>query len=225
MIDNDKFPGFWKLIGQIAAVEHLLPGVTIIHNLIGEVVWMSKMGLDQLGITLEDLVNRSREEYYSKYFNETDAKDYVPKILGLLERNNDDEIITYFQQVRYRDNYDWNWHMSSTRIFYRDKQNLPLFTITISFPIDAMHHMVNKATKLLDENNFLRQNSNRFSKLTRREREVLKFTALGKSSLETAEELFISLGTVNTHRKNIRRKLDTKSYFELGQYARSFDLI
>jgi DNA-binding CsgD family transcriptional regulator len=49
--------------------------------------------------------------------------------------------------------------------------------------------------------------------------------ALGKSSSETAIELFISLGTVDTHRKNIRNKLETKSYFELTQYARSFDLI
>ena len=53
----------------------------------------------------------------------------------------------------------------------------------------------------------------------------LKYMALGKSSSETAIELFISLGTVDTHRKNIRKKLETKSYFELSQYARSFDLI
>ena len=95
----------------------------------------------------------------------------------------------------------------------------------MSFPIDAMHHMVNKAGKLIDENNFLRLNYNRYCKLSKREREVLKLMAFGKSSSETANELFISLGTVDTHRKNIRKKLETKSYFELCQYARSFDLI
>ncbi|HQS05664.1 MAG: helix-turn-helix transcriptional regulator [Sphingobacteriales bacterium 17-39-43] len=221
----ENFSYFKQQIEQIALVEHLMPGVMIIHDLKGRVMWMSKMGLEQLDISLEELQNSSAEDYYSRYFNEADAKDYVPKILGLLERNNDDEIITYFQQVRYREYLDWTWHMSSTRIFYRDEQNRPLYTITISFPIDAMHHMVNKAGKLLDENNFLRQNHHRYCRLSKREREVLKYMALGKSSSETAIELFISLGTVDTHRKNIRKKLETKSYFELSQYARSFDLI
>lgn len=221
----ESFSDFKQQIEQIALVQHLIPGVVIIHDLQGKVIWMSKMGLEQLGISMEELLNSSAKDYYSRYFNESDAKDYVPKILGLLERNNDDEIITCFQQVRYREHLDWTWYMSSTRIFYRDEYNNPLYTITMAFPIDAMHHMVNKAAKLLDENNFLRQNYNRYSRLSNREREVLKYMAMGKSSAETASELFISLGTVDTHRKNIRKKLETKSYFELIQYARSFDLI
>jgi len=224
-MDTFNYKTFQKQIQKIVSVEHLIPAVVIIHDIEGVVMWMSEMGLDQLGVTQEELVNRPPEEYYSRFFNESDAKDYVPKILGLLERNNDDEIITYFQQVRYREHLDWTWHMSSTRIFYRTKQNAPLYTITMSFPIDAMHHMAHKAAKLLDENNFLRQNFNRYSRLTKREREILKCMALGKSSAETAAELYISLGTVDTHRKNIRRKLETNSYFELSQYARSFDLI
>ncbi|MDO8992130.1 helix-turn-helix transcriptional regulator [Daejeonella sp.] len=225
MKEAENFTDFKQQIAQIASVEHLIPTVVIIHDLQGRVMWMSKMGLEQLEISMEEILNSSAEDYYSRYFNESDAKDYVPKILGLLERNNDDEIITYFQQVRYREHLDWTWHMSSTRIFYRDEQSRPLYTITMSFPIDAMHHMVNKAGKLLDENNFLRHNYNRFCRLSKREREVLKYMALGKSSAETASELFISIGTVDTHRKNIRKKLETKSYFELSQYARSFDLI
>jgi len=225
MTDEYRLSNLNEEIEKIASVQHLIPAVVIIHDLQGRVKWMSKMGLEQLGVSIEDLINRPAEDYYSRFFNEADAKDYVPKILGLLERNNDDEIITYFQQVRYREHLDWTWHMSSSRIFYRDEQNKPLFTITMSFPIDAMHHMVNKADKLLDESNFLQQNHNRYCRLTKREKEVLKYMALGKSSAETAEELFISQGTVDTHRKNIRNKLETKSYFELSQYARSFDLI
>jgi DNA-binding CsgD family transcriptional regulator len=49
--------------------------------------------------------------------------------------------------------------------------------------------------------------------------------AKGESAIECGKSLFISPQTVETHRKNIRMKLDTKSFFELTQYARSFDLI
>lgn len=225
MTDACKFSDLNETIERIASIQHLIPAVVIIHDLGGSVKWMSKMGLEQLGVSMEELINSLPDDYYSRFFNESDAKDYVPKILGLLERNNDDEIITYFQQVRYREHLDWTWHMSSTKIFYRDEYHKPLCTITMSFPIDAMHHMVNKAEKLLDENNFLLQNHHRYCRLTKREKEVLRYMALGKSSAETAQELFISQGTVDTHRKNIRHKLETKSYFELSQYARSFDLI
>ncbi len=213
-------------IDIIAAGAVMLPAVVIVHDISNwQVCWMSEQGLKGLNITLDEVRNLLASEYYSRFFNEEDSKDYVPKILGLLERNNDDEVITYFQQVRISGKSDWTWHMSSSRIFMRDKEGKPSFTITVSLPIDAMHHMTSKASRLLEENNFLRKNFSRFSKLSARECEVLKKLALGNSSAQTAEELFISLSTVDTHRKNIRRKLETTSYYELCQYARSFDLI
>ena len=115
--------------------------------------------------------------------------------------------------------------MSSTKIFLRDEKGLPLLTITMSFQIDAMHHMAAKASRLLEENNFLRNNLHIFAKLSKREREVLALMALGKTSSETAQQLFIAQHTVETHRKNIRQKLNTNSYYEICQYARAFDLI
>ncbi len=210
----------------IAAAATKLPGVVIVHSIQDwTVTWMSDYGLKGLQISLKELTSLSAQEYYSRFFNEEDSKDYVPKILGLLERNNDDEIVTYFQQVRISGKADWTWHMSSSRIFMRDAAGKPVYTITVSFPIDAMHHMTSKASRLLEENNFLRRNFQKYSRLSARECEVLKELALGKSSGDTATELFISLSTVETHRKNIRKKLETASYYELCQYARAFDLI
>lgn len=49
--------------------------------------------------------------------------------------------------------------------------------------------------------------------------------ALGSSSQEIAEALSISIHTVHTHRKNIRRKLNIRTREELHRYARAFDLI
>lgn len=213
-------------IKVVAAGAVKLPGAVIIHSILDwTVTWMSDYGLKGLEISLKEVTNLTAVEYYSRFFNEEDSKDYVPKILGLLERNNDDEIVTYFQQVRIIGKSDWTWHMSSSRIFMRDENGQPLYTITISFPIDAMHHMTAKAARVLEENNFLRRNFQKYSKLSARECDVLKQLALGKSSAETAAVLYISLSTVDTHRKNIRRKLETNSYYELCQYARSFDLI
>lgn len=213
-------------IAEIAGVADKLPGVVIIHDFRDwSVVWMSDRGLKAMGVTLEEITSITVQEYHSRYFNNEDSKDYVPKLAGLLERNNDDDYCTFFQQVRFNLLEDWNWHMSSVKILARDEENKPLLSLTIAFPIDTMHHMTAKASRLLEENNFLRKNFHQFAKLSKRERDVLKFIALGNSSADTAEALFISQHTVETHRKNIRQKLGMPSFFDLSQYARAFDLI
>jgi DNA-binding CsgD family transcriptional regulator len=213
-------------IVEIAAIADKLPGVVILHDLRDwRVVWMAPRGLAELGVTMEEITSLTAEEYHSRYFNSEDAKDYVPKLIGLLERNNDDDFCTFFQQVRLNIKTGWNWHMSSIKILAHDYEGRPLLSITMAFPIDAMHHMTVKATHLLEENNFLRKNFHLYSALSKRELDVLRMMALGKSVLETAEVLFISSHTVETHRKNIRQKLGATSYFELSQYARAFDLI
>ena len=50
---------------------------------------------------------------------------------------------------------------------------------------------------------------------TKREREILKLIVEGKNSKLIAEELFISLHTVNAHRKNILFKAEVKTPLEL----------
>lgn len=224
-LDKENREKINNALTEIAAVAERLPGVVIVHDLMGKVLWMSPRGLNQLGISLEDMTALSPEQYYDTYFNIEDAKDSVPKILGLLERKNDEEYVTYFQQVRLAGKVDWIWHMCSTGILLRDSGHKPLLTITIASPIDAMHHMTAKAARLLEENNFLRCNFHIFAKLSKREREILTLMALGKSSSETAAQLFIAQHTVETHRKNIKLKLNTSSFYEICQYARAFDLI
>ena len=215
-----------EAIAGMTSIAEKLPGVLIIHDMRDwSVVWMSRRGLQQLGITAEEVKALSAEEYYSRFFNSEDTKDYVPKVFELIERNNDEETVTYFQQVKFAKDDDWHWHMSSTRIFMRDLEGKPLLIITMSFPIDPKHHLSTKAGRLLEENDFLRKNFKLFAKLSKREKEVLKLLALGKSASDTAADLFISLNTVETHRKNIKQKLNTNSYYDLCQYARVFDLI
>jgi two-component system NarL family response regulator len=52
-----------------------------------------------------------------------------------------------------------------------------------------------------------------------REREILQLLAEGHTSPEIAQRLHISPSTVDTHRRNIMRKLDVHSIAELTKYA------
>ena len=55
--------------------------------------------------------------------------------------------------------------------------------------------------------------------LTEREREVLQLIAEGRTTREIADKLYISVKTVETHRKNIMDKLELRTVAELTKYA------
>ncbi len=55
--------------------------------------------------------------------------------------------------------------------------------------------------------------------LTRREKEVLELTAEGLTNGEIAEKLFVSITTVDTHRKNLLAKFEAKNTAELVKLA------
>ena len=55
--------------------------------------------------------------------------------------------------------------------------------------------------------------------LTKREKEVAKLLAEGKSSKEIAKLLYISIYTVRRHRDNIMKKLELKGLADLVRYA------
>ena len=63
------------------------------------------------------------------------------------------------------------------------------------------------------------------SVVSKRELEVLKLISQGKSNREVADELFISVRTVDAHRNHIMKKINAKSTADLVKYAIKNDLI
>lgn len=56
-------------------------------------------------------------------------------------------------------------------------------------------------------------------RLTKREKQVLKFIVSGKTSSEIAKELFISQLTVETHRRNLMKKMNASNTASLVRIA------
>ncbi|HPG08697.1 MAG: response regulator transcription factor [Saprospiraceae bacterium] len=65
----------------------------------------------------------------------------------------------------------------------------------------------------------------KLSQLTKRELEIIQLIAQEMSSVEIAEKLFISVGTVETHRHNIMRKLDVKNVIGVIKFAIKYGLV
>jgi two-component system, NarL family, response regulator LiaR len=64
-----------------------------------------------------------------------------------------------------------------------------------------------------------RSGTNAFTELSERELEVLRLIALGHTNAEIAEQLYLSVRTVETHRAHIQQKLRRSSRSELVRYA------
>ena len=56
------------------------------------------------------------------------------------------------------------------------------------------------------------------TKLTEREKEIVKFIADGLQAQDIADELYISVATVNRHRENIKAKLRLRNIGEIVSY-------
>lgn len=93
--------------------------------------------------------------------------------------------------------------------------------------IDALRHVVTSSAFYLPPHLSDQKKNNELyrdefvdkMRLTPREVEIIKLIAQGKSAKEIAAQLFLSLHTVDTHRKNILTKLNMKNIADLVRFA------
>jgi DNA-binding NarL/FixJ family response regulator len=64
-----------------------------------------------------------------------------------------------------------------------------------------------------------------FPTISRREKQILQLIVDEKTTAEIAEDLFISFGTVETHRRNLLLKLNARNTAGLVKSALEFDLL
>jgi len=218
-------PEIQARIQSIHEISPYLPGVVVIHDIDFNVVYLSPNGLKKIDTTLEALQELG-SKYIEVYYPPEDIAEYLPRLKELIERNDPDETFSYFQQVKYvEEDGTWVWNMVDFRIFAWDETGKPILTIVIGTRIDQVPDLIIQAQKIRQDNNFIREKYQLFSKMGKREKEVLKHVALGFNTSEIAGMMHISYTTAETHRRNIRKKLNVDTSMELVQYARAFGLI
>ena len=67
--------------------------------------------------------------------------------------------------------------------------------------------------------------TNPFLKISRREKQILRLIVEERTTAEIATDLFISFGTVETHRRNLLLKLNARNTAGLVKAALEYDLL
>ena len=78
---------------------------------------------------------------------------------------------------------------------------------------------VNVLKTILDQNNFMKNNIDKYSSLTKREKETLKLIVKGYTNVQIAEKMQVSHHTIRTHRNRVWQKLEIKHLIDCLKYA------
>jgi DNA-binding CsgD family transcriptional regulator len=200
-----------------------LPGVTVINEIEGfKPLFMTTNGLKLLGLTLRELI-ATKENYQHLFFKPNFMGDYLETLESMIEQEGIEETYTFFHQVKYRGSY--HWYAASIKVFHAEAPLKPTHTITYAVPLEDFEWTMKRAERLMEETDFARQNFEKFHSLSRREVEILSLSGRGMRMNEMAEKLNISIDTVNSHLKSLRKKLEVSNSIELLEYARAYDLL
>jgi DNA-binding CsgD family transcriptional regulator len=199
-----------------------MPGVVVIHDIRGfKPVYMSRNGLELLEMDMEALL-ATGTQYSKKFLSNDFLESYLAQLKEMLEREGNNETFTFFHEVKIQGMFQW--YAGSMKIFHLCS-GVPTHTITFAVPLEEHQWTVKRAKELLKENRFARKNLEKFSSLSRREKEVLALSATGNRAAQISEELKVSRDTVNSHLKSLKSKLNTSSSYEMLRFAKAYDLI
>jgi len=187
--------------------------------------YMNNWGLERLGTSLTE-INALGEAYYDKFFIREEIAAIFQGMSNYLVKGDFDGQYNFFQRVKLHSNEDYTWFYTVCKLVkLHAKDSTVDKVVLLSSPVAGMNNLIARVTKTLDQDSYIREHYRKFSELTLREKEIIALLADGKSSAEIADMLFISLHTVSTHRRNLIRKIECKTFAELLRFAMAFDLV
>ena len=200
-------------------------GIVILSNL-NNFVWKWLPGdfIEKYDMNIEEDKNLSMVEFSLKYLHPFSIIPYAAHIIkSRLAREEKIFEIVEYARPNPKLPYEW-WHKTTK---FSKKNNC---IVSIVHKINDVSSDMNAEDNVFEEQTFLEENADKFTQLTSRQKEVLRFLALGYTNKEIAKEINISPNTVRTYRNQIHRVLDLRwkninhSQYYM-KYASSFGLI
>jgi len=203
----------------LSEIELVLPALFHVNSMKdSSLVYLSEKGANFLGYEKEEIMPFSAEQLATIVTEDT-LTHITPRFVEFYQEEDHYKVLSAFQQINQKGKEGYEWVYTTTKIY--KGLNAP---ISLSIPVKQMGQLSQQLTGLLEDNLFIKKHYQKFASLTKQEREILKLVVMGVRRQHISDQLHISIHTYDTHRKNIRRKLETKSLGELIRYAQAFGL-
>lgn len=200
-------------------IAELIPGLVHLnkmHTL--DITYLDRQNREILELKKEEVTTNGRQILHS--IVKPESFEHAKKLFSGMDFKDPCQVVSHFQALKgFSQHKEYEWYFSVKKRFN------DTLILTISNPVHTLGETHRQIEKVLEENLFLRKNLPKLNSLTKREKEIIHLIARGQTSQQISEQLFISIHTVRTHRKNIWQKLEIKSYAELFKFAGEFDLL
>lgn len=210
---------------DIEEVGDYIPGSVMKQNLsLMTNTYMNKQGCDILRHSKEELQFLG-SRFFETFFPADEAVYLTKELRKFILAGDYTSAYSFFQRVRPDSESNYKWYFTTSRLAPPDEAGGFPNIIHIALDINSLGLVGKKICRLCEDSYFMTSNYLKFTRLSKREKEIIALIASGTSSYEISDKLFISIHTVNNHRKHILSKLEIHTVAELIRFAEAFDLI
>ncbi|WP_181306365.1 LuxR C-terminal-related transcriptional regulator [Rufibacter sp. XAAS-G3-1] len=202
-------------------IIHEVPANIYVSDLQDGVTWCNKTNQETLGYTLEEIKQMGTMEYMRQIVHPEDLN--IPQ-----------DSITHYQEftgaefggvfrARHRFQKEYRWFIGWARAFAHAQDGHVKEILCVDVDMSPRMSTEKQLIAALREN-LKHKNELLVKSLSKRETEVLSMVCKGKSSKVIADQLCLSVHTVNTHRRNIQSRLGTANVADLVVLAKEAGL-
>ncbi len=159
-------------------------------------------------------------DFFTHTLSETELARQAKQIAIYLKGSNETDFVFFHPYSSLNKENEWLFNSAKVNLFH--KRNYCEVVIT-SFDLGIMTTEKKALYTVLNDYGFFKMNLNKVNFLSLREKVIIRLLAKGMTSMEIASAQHISVHTVNTHRKNINKKLNIKSTAALLRFAEVFE--
>jgi DNA-binding CsgD family transcriptional regulator len=194
-----------EILNNVPALIHIRDQQT------GAILWCNAAWERLLNLPSEQIVARS-SEILKNMIHPDDA--HLLRLSNEYYQNKNMQHFGGVIRARFPEGQGWHWMVGISSVIRTDAGGVPLETLAVFLDFTEIIHTESQIREALRDALSWRY-SDILSKITKRERQVIRLLVKGLNNEQIAGKLFISHHTVESHRKNIRIKLNVKNTSEL----------
>lgn len=179
-------------------------------------VWMNKRAMDFLGHTQEEITQMGAN-FVNNYIHQDD-QIVIPRSVDLHFGKVSESFYTFIYRLKGKFHKEYKWLYGFCYNLRNHPNGSPKQSLNINLDISNNIHSDDQLISLLREVNRLKHEL-KLKSLTRREKEILKLIAKGKTNREVGKSLNISEATSKTHRNKILKKLELRNSAAIATFA------
>lgn len=208
----------------IHTIGDLVPACVTVHdaNTLA-IIYINQTGCKIFDRTKEEITSLGHD-FFHLFFHPDEVAVVLSELTHFIENADLSKTYSFFHRIKPAREADFRWYFTNSKLV-SDEKTSELRLLNLSLEISRFNFADKQIHHFFKEEQFIRDNYKNFLSLTPREKEIIALIAKGKHSNFISRTLFISIHTVNNHRKNIIRKLGVETMSKIVKFAEAFDLI